>query len=151
MRYYSKVDTWLIVPLCVGLLLPFLVGGFLLFSPAIPKGISLLTFSVEIAIYVFVLSLIYPMYYEITPTMLLIRSGLIRIWIPLEAIQQVFPERYWQSSPALSVDRLCVNYSQAGAVRSIHISPQDKQRFMQDLASYDGGLEVKDGQVVRRR
>ena len=150
MKYYSKVDIWLVVPLYIGVLLPFLWGISFLFNPGVLRGIGWYFLCLGIAISAIVLLLTYPVYYEITATTLLVRSGVIRVKIPLNAIQRVFPERSRQSAPALSLDRLRVDYSRYSVTRRIHISPKDKLRFMQDLTEHTEGLEVKDGQVIRR-
>ena len=150
MKYRSKKDIAVMAPLCIGLLIPPVIGISFLFTPDIPKGAAGFVFLIWVVVVGFILLLTYPMYYEITPEILLVRSGLIRIQVPLNSIQQVFPERYWRSSPAWSLDRLRIEYRNRWGATFIHISPEDKFRFMHDLAAYADGLEVKDGRVVRR-
>ncbi len=150
MKYHSKKDIGMVGPLWFALLLPFLWGIPFLTHPHLLAGSDWLFLCIVIPIDVLVVGLTYPMYYEITATTLLVRSGVIRVKIPLTSIQQVVPDRTLGSAPAWSLDRLRVDYRQYGVTRVVHISPKDKVRFMQNLTEYAEGLEVKDGRVVRR-
>ncbi len=53
--------------------------------------------------------------------------------------------------PALSLDRLQVDYSKGSQARFTLISPEDKLSFMQDLAANAEDLEVRDGRIVRHQ
>lgn len=64
---------------------------------------------------------------------LLIVSGPFRWRIPLQGITGVTPTRNPLSSPALSLDRLRIEY--AGGRKAILISPRDQQGFIRDLES----------------
>jgi hypothetical protein len=102
-----------------------------------------------------VLLLTYPIYYEITPTLLLVRSGLIRMRIPLGSVQQVVPD-YTLGNPggisfAMSLDRLRVDTSNKHWPFFVYISPKDKVKFMQNLAEESEGLEFTNGQVIRHQ
>jgi hypothetical protein len=65
-----------------------------------------------------------PLYYEITSTSVIVRSGVLRWTIPLTSIQRVFPTRNPVNGPALSLDRLQVDYVTGGIRRFILISPK---------------------------
>ena len=65
--------------------------------------------------------------YVIGEGMLLIRSGPFRWRIPLNQIRQIVPARNALSSPALSLDRLRIEYD---AGRSRMVSPLDQQGFL---------------------
>ena len=69
--------------------------------------------------------------------------------IPLASIQRVSPSHDLLASPALSIDRLRVDYRQNGKQRFILISPRDKPGFLRDLAQSAGGLEVREDGIVR--
>jgi len=153
MRYYSKKNIWLMAILWFVLLLP-LALGILFLSKVGPGGIWGIIF-LAIMVDVPLLLLIYPLYYEITPPILLVRCGLIRMRIPLDSIQQVVPD-YTLGSPAgvsfaMSLDRLRVDSSNREWPSFVYIAPKDKVKFMQDLAEQTEGLEFKDGQVIRRQ
>ena len=68
--------------------------------------------------------------YELTPGRLLIRCGPFRWTVPLKEIRAVEPTRNPLSSPALSLDRLRIDY---GRGSSVMISPRDQARFLADL------------------
>jgi Bacterial PH domain len=153
MRYYSKKNIWLMAIIWFVLLLPLGLG--ILFLIKVGPGGIWGTIFLGIVVDVPVLLLTYPIYYEITPTTLLIRSGLIRMRIPLTSIQQVFPDSTWGSpggvSFAMSLDRLRINSSYREWPSFVYIAPKDKVKFMQDLVEQTEGLEFKDGQVIRRQ
>lgn len=71
--------------------------------------------------------------YELTPGRLLIRCGPFRWTVPLEEIRAVEPTRNPLSSPALSLDRLRIDY---GRGSSVMISPRDQARFLAELDRY---------------
>ena len=145
MRYRSKKDTWLVALLCGIPLMLFVSGILYLLLPGIPRGAGVLVLFIGIALGALFLALMTTTYYEITPAALVVHSVGLHREIPLGAIQQVFPTRNSLSSPALSLDRLQVDYSRDGQARFTLISPEDKPSFMQDLAA-----NSDDGRVVRR-
>lgn len=70
-------------------------------------------------------------YYVIDATSLIIRSGPFHWIVPLREIRSVQPTRDVRSGPALSFDRLRIEYSGG---RAILISPREKAEFLADLA-----------------
>ena len=70
-------------------------------------------------------------YYVIDATSLIIRSGPFHWIVPLREIRSVRSTRDIHSGPALSFDRLRIEYSGG---RAILISPREKQDFLADLA-----------------
>lgn len=133
-RYRSKVDAW-IAAILIGAFLITLITTLSVLL--LPGAFAAAWWSVILVVVVwgFVLSLLFPLYYEITPTALLVRCGWTRREIPLDSIQQVFPTRNPLSSPALSLDRLQVDYRQGNLPRYILISPQDKVGFLHNLSA----------------
>lgn len=171
MRYRSKKDPGLVALAWGGLLVPFVPALLLLILPMVLPGVTrgwmiglmiiggFLLF-MGIALVALILSFTTPMYYEITPTSLHVRSGSHHLEIALNSIQQVVPSRYPltsakskinRNSPAWSLDRLQVDYRMDGRARFVLISPEDQLRFMQNLAENSEELEVREGRVVRRR
>ncbi len=148
-RYNSKKDAWLVAVIVVALLLSFIPQIFVLMTPEAMQQGAWVSLVVTVVVWVFVASLIWPLYYEITPSELFIRSGLLHWKIPLASIQRVSPTRNLLASPSLSLDRLRVDYSQNGKARYTLISPKDKPGFLRDLAQYAGDLEVRGEGVVR--
>ena len=68
--------------------------------------------------------------YTVTADELQICSGPFRWCIALSEVREVSPSRSWLSSPALSLDRIRVQY---GVARSVLVSPREKQRFVDCL------------------
>ncbi len=73
--------------------------------------------------------------YTLGNTMLRIKSGPFQWQIPIQEIQRISPSSNPLSSPALSLDRLRIDYSGG---KSILISPKDKGQFLQDLEARRG-------------
>ena len=69
--------------------------------------------------------------------------------VPLADIQEVTPTRSAASAPALSLDRLRVEYLKGSESRALLVSPSDKWAFMRDLADATPGLELRGDRVVR--
>jgi len=93
----------------------------------------------------------FPVSYEIKPPDLLIRSGLTRSRIPLDAIEAVKPTRNPLSAPALSLDRLQIDYRKKDKIAFNLISPQDKTAFLKELVEKTEGLQLQeDGLTVTR-
>ncbi len=71
-------------------------------------------------------------YYVIDATSLVAHSGPFRWTIPLRDIRSVTLSRETRSGPALSMDRLRIEF---GAGRVLLVSPRDKSAFLADLVS----------------
>jgi hypothetical protein len=91
----------------------------------------------------------WPVYYEIGDKLLLVRMGVIKWKIPIEAIDAAQPSRNIASAPALSMDRVLITYQKGQTRGRILVSPRDKQRFFEDLAGASAGLKIVGDQVVR--
>ncbi len=70
-------------------------------------------------------------YYVIDATSLIVRSGPFHWTLLLREIRSVQPSRDTRSGPALSFDRLRIEY---GAGRILMVSPREKDAFLADLA-----------------
>ena len=150
MVYHSKKDVWLVALVSGGIIGPLLTGTYHLLAPGGVRqaGWSLLFIGVFSAGVVLVLT--YPLYYEVTPSELKIRCGiLVRQRVPLGAITEVYPTRNSLSAPAWSLDRLRVSYRLDDGERFALISPSDKRGFMRELVSRGAGLEMRGERVVR--
>jgi hypothetical protein len=128
--YRSKIDEWLFMALAVaslmavGVCVPLLLygswGEWLLAGLSVALGMGLpwwITLTTR---------------YTVTQGFLDIRSGPFHWQVPLRQIKSITSIRSVLSSPALSLDRLKIDYSDA---RSIMISPEDRERFLADLKS----------------
>ena len=91
-----------------------------------------------------------PIRYRFLNRGLEIRSGLALRWhIPVSNIHRAVPVVSLRPAPALSVQRLCIDYQDGTRVRSIQIAPTTPDLFLHDLVSLDKGLSLDQGSVVR--
>lgn len=141
MVYRSKKDAWLVAVIALGMATGFVVSFWLIFNGNEgERSEGWISLGVSAAVSALVLGLTCPLYYEVTPLRLLVRSGLLRWDIPLADVEEVSPSGNPLSSPALSLDRLRVSYRARGASKFILISPENKYEFVRELASLDPGL-----------
>lgn len=123
--YRSKIDLWILVILVVAM------GACLYAGYDLSRGESQtwwpITFTLLAGV-VLPLWLLVDTLYVIETQRLLVRSGPMRWKIPLREITGMEPTRSVLSSPALSLDRIRIEY---GKGKSIMISPQDKQKFIE--------------------
>ena len=125
--FHSKIDWWL------GLLLLSLTIMFVLFPLWEWKynNERSIKSKVFVTIFMWSLALLTPLSfnieYRLTNTQLLIETGLRKTQIELKDITEITPSRNSVSSPALSLDRLKVQYGD----KSILISPRDKDAFIE--------------------
>ncbi|MBN2468516.1 MAG: PH domain-containing protein [Deltaproteobacteria bacterium] len=148
--YPSKKDAW-IVSLIV-------LAGVFLFSNALfhvyKDGVGHLVTWVIMATFFFyaavILIVAYPVYYDITPSHLVIRSGLaLRYFLPLASIASVRPSRSPLSAPAWSLDRLRIDYKKNGRMSFALISPRSKFDFLYELAAMVPDFEVRGDGIIR--
>jgi len=127
----SKVDTWLILVAALAAGASVGVAVALLREGGVP--------AVVLVPVVVVLGAGLPLWtlfgtrYELTPGRLRIRCGPFRWTVPLNEIRAVTPTRNPLSSPALSLDRIRIDY---GRGSSVMISPRDQARFLEDMGRY---------------
>ncbi len=142
--YQSKKDTWLILLLILAAM-AIIAGSIISYRFTRNFALSL----PQLFMVAIVLALVFPLYYQITDTALIIRSGILCWKIPLERIIEVTHSTSPLSSPALSLDRLEVKYWKGSRSRSVLISPGDKESFMGDLALRSPGLERSGNRLLR--
>jgi hypothetical protein len=158
MVYRTKIGSgfrifvgWQISLVVVGL--AFMVVGLApLEWASFTVGCAILT--VGLFLIALVLLIVWPMEYDPGASrpdgepILLVRCGrLVRYEIPLAEIREVRPSADLQSSASCSYDRIKVVY---GRYRSLLISPQDRDRFLDELASRANHLERDGDSLVRK-
>jgi membrane protein YdbS with pleckstrin-like domain len=127
--YYSKIDIWIIVVLAAAIVL-------VLFSLIRMLASNTSAASWPIAIVLAVIGIGLPVWlmcatrYTLEPDKLVVRSGPFKWSIPIADITSITPTSNPMSSPALSLDRLCIHY---GKGRTIMISPREKAQFVRDI------------------
>lgn len=128
-RFRSKVDTWVILVLAIGV-----AGQTFAMVAALQStssdlwraGVALL-FVLGIVLFI---SLPLRTHYTVGDEELVIASGPFTWRIPLSEIRRVEPSRALWSSPALSLDRLKISY---GDRKWILVSPADKREFVRAI------------------
>ena len=133
-RFPSRIDAWLVVlmiaadVLAITACIPAIVAG-------VPAVAAIMVFSLVIIVglpaWLFLAT-----HYTFEGDTLTVRSGPFRWQVPLERVTAVTPTRNPLSSPALSLDRLRIDY---GNGKRIMISPRDKAGFLRELESRRSG------------
>jgi FtsH-binding integral membrane protein len=129
MTFRSKIDSWLAIVLlasaAAALLAAYLTAsrttGIGLLGPALLAGIGA----------GLPLWLLFSTIYSINSGILLVRSGPFSWKIPLSEITRIVPTRSALSSPALSLDRLRVEY---GSRNAVLVSPRDQATFIRAIS-----------------
>ncbi|MBZ6067931.1 PH domain-containing protein [Aeromonas schubertii] len=127
--YRSKIDTWLAVVL-VFAVLASLAGAVTALSvepTALAWPIALVAVTVGAGLPTWLLT---TTYYRLEGDTLFVSSGPIRLCVPLREIVNITPTNNPLSSPALSLDRLRIEY---GRGKSVMISPRNKEEFVRNL------------------
>jgi hypothetical protein len=133
--YSSKVDWWIAALLCVPPVASVAaIVGLVAQGKAGELPLALGGIAVVAAVYI---GLVFPMRYGISDTHLVVRFGMMRQRIPLANIIEIYPTHNPLSSPALSLDRLWVQYG-ASWTKAVMISPADRDRFLAELADKTG-------------
>jgi len=123
-RFRSKLDTWLLVTLIAAVLMSAGAAFTLRGASSPDRWIAVPALLVGAGLPVW---LLLGTHYTITDTELRVRSGPFGWRVPLAEIRSVTPTRNPLSSPALSLDRLRIDY---GPGRALLVSPQDKGGFL---------------------
>lgn len=122
MKFRSKVDAILVVPLAVGLGLPLL-----LITMGLAEGRPLLGAVIPLVVIVAVIPLNW-ISYELTNEQIVVRQGWLRWRMPLQRIRALKATRAIWSSPALSLDRIEIRTDRG---LWLMVSPADKAGFIQ--------------------
>ena len=127
-RFKSKIDRWLLY-----LLIAVMVFEVVVMSAAAMQVDSPLEATVLIIAALVIVGLLGSMligtHYTVHGNTLRIRCGPFRWQVPVDAIESVEPTRNPLSSPALSLDRLRIQYGK----RRILVSPADKAGFLKAI------------------
>lgn len=126
--YRSKVDAWLVAVLATSVIAS-LVGAIFIVPvrPPLTWALAAVIGGVGALLPLWLLS---STRYVLLNGELLIQSGPFRWRIPIAAINGITPTSNPLSSPALSMDRLRIDY---GTGDSLMISPRDKAGFIREL------------------
>jgi hypothetical protein len=135
MIFRSKVDAWLAAVLVISALACVVAAAAVAFTGGVGAWlIAALIVALGSALPLWLLS---STRYALTATELDVRSGPFRWRVPIGEIRKVAPTRDILSSPALSLDRLRIDY---GRSRWIMVSPLDKEGFVRELEARRQGV-----------
>jgi hypothetical protein len=148
--YRSKIDWWLGLVISVGVLVILSSSVALLVNPPQDDVPAIWIALAMLLMAAFMVWILFSVRYTVTATDLLVRAAFLRWRVPLDQITEVYPTHNPLSSPALSLDRLRVNYKRPSRrTWWVMISPKEKEQFLDDLAKA-AGLEKEENRLVRR-
>ena len=126
--YRSKIDAWLLAVLALAMAVS-LVVTFMTFSAGSPVAwlVAAVTVGVGVGL---PLWLLLSTRYTLEPRRLVVQSGPFKWHIAVADITSITPSSNPLSSPALSLDRLRIDY---GRSSSLMISPRNKDQFVRDI------------------
>jgi len=128
MFFRSAVDSWVYA---FTVSLPVVsIWGAIAHLPKAHSTIAMLTVAAAVLIAIISLSLLLFTYYRVDSTTLLVQAGPFFWRVPLDQIRAITPSRSFRSSPALSFNRLKIDYGQS---RSLLVSPKNKACFIESL------------------
>lgn len=142
--FASAVDAWLsTLLLLIAAMVPVLLIAAMAAwddDPGAAAGLALSAATVA----AIMVGLVWPVRYTCASDALVVRSGAVRYRVPYREITRVSPSRAMWSSPALSLDRLRIDYGS----RWLLISPKGRTDFLAELRrrapqlrpTPDGGL-----------
>lgn len=123
LSFPSKVDLWLAAVLVLATLVAISVAV----AATVSAGMGGLGAWVTPVIMLVVFrAVVWPIRYDVDPEQLVIHFGFFRKRVPVHEIARVTPSRNPLSSPALSLDRLRIDYRKG---KCVLISPADRAGF----------------------
>ena len=126
--FRSKIDAWLLAVLATALFLPLLQA-----AAAFREGLNATPhLTISILLGGFFLWLLLSTKYTVNADVLIVQSGPFKWRIKRSEITRIVPSRSIISSPALSLDRLKIDYAQGR--KSVLISPKEKDGFLKAIA-----------------
>lgn len=130
----SKVDAWLVAALGISVIVSLFGAGIVLTEASIATWVlAALIAGVGAGLPIW---LLLATRYTLDGERLTVQCGPFRWRIPIAEISAITPTRNPLSSPALSLDRLRIDY---GSGLTVMISPSDKDQFLRDIESSRGG------------
>ena len=139
-KFHSKIDWWILgfVIAMTGLLVQLL---FTMYA----KG-TMVEYPEHTMVYIFTIAVLWwPVFsttYAIGNNTLTIRSMFLKWVIPLENIKTVSKTNNSISSPALSLDRLKIEYMKDGKIKQVLVSPRDQQGFCKELQENHSQIHI---------
>ena len=130
MKFQSKIDAWVVALMVLAAAVMLRASYSAAASGAgggVPVPVMVVGFAAGVVLPLWILL---ASYYVVDGGNLLIRSGPFRWTLPLAGITRVVRTRSMLSGPALSLDRLLIEY---GAGNAVLVSPRDQDGFMRAI------------------
>jgi hypothetical protein len=127
-RFKSKIDRWLLFLLIAVMVFEVVVMGAVATRADSPFEATILIMA-ALVIVGLLGSMLVGTHYTVDGNTLRVACGPFRWKVPVGAIESVAPTRNPLSSPALSLDRLRIQYGE----RRILVSPADKAGFLKAI------------------
>lgn len=134
MTFVGKKDLW-IRPISV-ITLALLAGSA--YRGIVENGLNGKSI-IEGALFVLMAWVYWGTYYRLDGHHLIVRCGPLKWTINIKTIKSIAATRNPLSSPALSLDRLEINY---GENRKIRISPEDKNGFAHAILQINSKIQI---------
>jgi hypothetical protein len=134
-RFRSKIDRWIYVLLIIVIIGQVIAIG----SAALQADDPLATTGMVLAmigVAGLMVWLLVGTHYTVDRGVIRIVSGPFRWRVPIDEITSITASRSLLSSPALSLDRICIRY---GKRKRIMISPADRDAFLKAIGHELGG------------
>ena len=139
MIFRPKRDRWLSILMWICMILIIVVGLAPMLDEDPHLGGIIATALICWGTATFIAWIWFDMRYQFGDDTLVIRSGPFVTRVPYEKIQSVRPIRSVLSSAAASIDRLEIRY---GRFDEVHVSPLDREMFIQELERRCPNLKV---------
>ena len=130
--YRSKIDWWLII---------VLAGSSLLLLTLVYSNFDSQNLRADILFSILLSSLALVIWLPIPTTYYVVDGGILKIhsiflkWeIPLSTIEKIKETSDSLSAPALSLDRIKIEYKKDGIHKSIMVSPKNKTEFLKQVS-----------------
>ena len=134
-RFKSKIDRWLLFLLVAIMVFEVVVMSIAATHVNNPREATVLIIA-ALAIVALIGSMLISTHYTVTGNTLRVACGPFRWKVPIDAIQSVEATRNPLSSPALSLDRLRIDYGK----RKILVSPSDRAGFLRAIGQDPGDV-----------
>jgi hypothetical protein len=144
--FSSKRDAWLVAVIWFGAAVA-VVGGVAQFTSQAPPAIRVGVLVALVAGALLMLWILYGTSYVIRDQDLLVRNGPFRTRVLLAEVDSVRPSRDRTASPANSLDRLLITWSQGR--NRVLVSPGAKQEFLRALAQRAPHLRLEGDSLER--
>lgn len=125
-QFKSKIDRWIFVLLIVVIIVQIVAVGSAAIQAADPLVTTGMIF-LMIGVVGLMVWLLLGTHYTVDRGVIKVVSGPFRWKVPIDQITSVTATKSPLSSPALSLDRICIRY---GKRRRIMISPADRAAFL---------------------